>query len=339
MKIMFGRKNIKIYYLNGLRKIRSFLLSTKSRELLVFCFFVFVAFCFWLLQTMNDVYQADFKIPVRLKNVPKEVVMTSELPKEIRVHVEDRGTVLLNYMLGRTFFPVSFDFQDYKDNGFHVSIPVSEVTKKVSAQLASTTKLLSVRPNVLEFIYTQGKAKKVPVAAKGRMMAGHQYYISDILLSPDSVMVYAPDSVLDFITTAYTQPVDIENITDTVSRHVHLQTVKGAKFTPSSADVKIYVDMYSEKTVEVPVTGVNFPAGKILRTFPSRVQVTFQVGLKHFKQITAEDFFIGVSYEDVVNARDNKIHLSLRRVPEFASHVHIVPEEVDYLIEQQQTGD
>ena len=67
--------------------------------------------------------------------------------------------------------------------------------------------------------------------------------------------------------------------------------------------------------------------------------VTFQVGLKHFKQITSEDFFIGVSYEDVVNARDNKIHLSLRRVPEFASHVRIVPEEVDYLIEQQQTGD
>ncbi len=336
---MFDRKNIKRYYLNSLRKIRSFLLSAKSRELLVFCFFVFVAFCFWLLQTMNDIYQADFKIPVRLKNVPKEIVMTSELPKEIRVHVEDRGTVLLNYMLGRTFFPVSFDFQDYKDNGFHVSIPVSEVTKKVSAQLASTTKLLSVRPNALEFIYTEGKAKKVPVAAKGRMMAGHQYYISDIQLSPDSVMVYAPDSVLDFITTAYTQPLDLENITDTVSEHVHLQVVKGAKFMPASADVKIYVDMYSEKTVEVPVTGLNFPAGKILRTFPSRVQVTFQVGLKHFKQITGEDFFIGVSYEDVMNVKDNKIHLTLRRIPDFVSHVRIVPEEVDYLIEQQQTGD
>ena len=101
---------------------------------------------------MNDIYQADFKIPVRLKNVPKEIVMTSELPKEIRVHVEDRGTVLLNYMLGRTFFPVSFDFQDYKDNGFHVSIPVSEVTKKVSAQLASTTKLLSALMHLRLFI-------------------------------------------------------------------------------------------------------------------------------------------------------------------------------------------
>lgn len=28
---------------------------------------------------MNDTYQTEFKIPVRLKNVPKEVVMTSEL--------------------------------------------------------------------------------------------------------------------------------------------------------------------------------------------------------------------------------------------------------------------
>lgn len=53
---------------------------------------------------MNDVYQTEFKIPVRLKNVPKEVVMTSELPNEIKVKVEDRGTVLLNYMLGKTFF-------------------------------------------------------------------------------------------------------------------------------------------------------------------------------------------------------------------------------------------
>ena len=103
---MFDKKNIRTYYLMISRKIRNFLLSQKSREFLVFLFFVFVSFCFWLMQTMNDLYQAEFKMPVRLRNVPKEVVLTSELPDEIRVRVEDRGTVLLNYMLGRTFFPL-----------------------------------------------------------------------------------------------------------------------------------------------------------------------------------------------------------------------------------------
>ena len=101
---MFDRKNIKRYYLILVRKIRNFLLSAKSREFLIFLFFVFVSLCFWFLQTMKTRNQTEFKIPVRLKNVPKEVVMTSELPDEIRVKVEDRGTVLLNYMLGRTFF-------------------------------------------------------------------------------------------------------------------------------------------------------------------------------------------------------------------------------------------
>ena len=138
---MFDRKNIKRYYLNSVRKIRSFLLSAKSRELLVFCFFVCVEFCFWLLHTINDIYQADFKIPVRLKNVPKEIVMTSELPKEIRVHVEDRGTVLLNYMLGRTFFPVSFDSRIIRITVFTCPYPYLKLQRRFPPSLPAQPSL------------------------------------------------------------------------------------------------------------------------------------------------------------------------------------------------------
>ncbi len=43
---MFDKRNIRIYYLRTLEKIRSFLLSRNSREFLIFLFFVFVSFCF-----------------------------------------------------------------------------------------------------------------------------------------------------------------------------------------------------------------------------------------------------------------------------------------------------
>lgn len=91
--------------------------------------------------------------------------------------------------------------------------------------------------------------------------------------------------------TAYTQPIELKDITDTVVRHVPLQSIRGIKYVPSSVEVSVCVDMYSEKTVEVPVVGFDFPKGKILRTFPSKVQVTFQVGLSYFKSITANDFY------------------------------------------------
>ena len=97
---MFDKRNIRIYYLKTLERIRSFLLSRNSREFLIFLFFVFVSFCFWLLQVLNDDYETEFSIPLRLKNVPSDVVLTSELPDELRIGVKDRGTVLANYMLG-----------------------------------------------------------------------------------------------------------------------------------------------------------------------------------------------------------------------------------------------
>lgn len=332
---MFDVKNIKRYYRLGLRKIRTFLLSDKFRECLIFLFFVLISFCFWMLQTLDESYQTEFKVPVRLKNVPKEVVLTSDFPDDVRIRVEDRGTVLLNYMLGRTFFPISFDFNDYKDVGTHVCISSAELTKKVAAQLNVSTKVLSIRPDTLDFIYTQAKAKKVPVRLVGTVQAARQYYISRISFSPDSVMAYAPQEILDTLKAAYTEKLYWENVSDTLKKRVSMGKLKGVKFIPAYNDLSVYVDMYSEKTVDVPVVGINFPAGKVLRTFPSKVQVTFQVGLRHFKDVSSDDFFIGVTYEDVLKSKGDKLPLVVKGVPDFISHVRVNPSSVDFLIEQQ----
>ena len=332
---MFDNRNIRIYYLRTLEKIRSFLLSRNSREFLIFLFFVFVSFCFWLLQILNDDYETEFSIPLRMKNVPNNVVLTSELPSELKIGVKDRGTVLTNYMLGQTFYPVTIDFKDYESKGTQVRIPVSTLLKKITGQLNQSTRLLTVRPDTLEFIYTKGEAKKVPVKLQGKIDLDRQYYISDVIYSPDSVMVYAPQEILDTITTAYTESVVLENLSDTTHRRISLAKVKGARFIPDFNDVTLMLDVYAEKSVEVPVRGVNFPPDKVLRTFPSKVQVTFQVGLSHFKAITAEDFFIGVTYEELLNNKGEKCPVKLKSVPRYVNHVRLNPQEVDYLIEQQ----
>ena len=86
--------------------------------------------------------------------------MTSELPDEIRVKVEDRGTVLLNYMLGRTFFPLTFNFEDYQDKGSYVRIPQTEILKKISAQLNNSTQLLAVRPDYTGLYLFKGNTQE-----------------------------------------------------------------------------------------------------------------------------------------------------------------------------------
>lgn len=331
---MIDRRNIKRIYLKTAKQIKDFLLSDKSREFLIFLFFFFIASGFWLLQTLNNDYETEFSIPVRLRGVPNNVVITSEPPSELRIRVKDKGTVLLNYMLGKSFFPVTLDFADYKATDNHVRIYSSQFHKRLLSQLNVSTKLLSVKPDTLEYIYSTGTSKLVPVKFRGTVSAGRQYYISDTICKPDSVLVYAPEGALDTITAAYTQRVQLEDVSDTLKREVPLAVHRGIKFVPSSVEMIFPVDIYTEKTVEVPLRGVNFPAGKVLRAFPSKVNVTFQVGLSHFRQITASDFHINVSYEELLKLGSDKYTVKLKTMPKGISQIRINPEQVDFLIEQ-----
>ena len=277
------------------------------------CFF-FIAAGFWLLQTLNNDYETEFSIPVRLRNVPENVVITSEPVSEVRVRVRDKGTVLLNYMLGKNFYPVILDFKNYINMGNHVQVQTSQVQKWITGQLNASTALLSMKPDTLEYYYSTGVSKMIPVKLCGNVSAGEQYYLPDTLFTPDSVRVYAPSDALDTMKVAYTLPLNLDNITDTLEREVTLSAPKGAKYIPASVKLTLPLDMYTEKTVEVPLRGVNFPADKVLRAFPSKIKISFQVGMGRFRQITADDF-----------------HLTL---PEGVSHVRFNPEQVDFLIEQ-----
>jgi len=332
---MFEKQNMRVRYLKTLEKIRNFLLSRKSREFLIFLFFVFVSFCFWLLQVLNDDYETELSIPLRMKNVPENVVLTSELPKELKIGVKDRGTVLVNYLLGQTLYPVTIDFTDYQDKGTQVRILSNTLQKRIASQLNQSTKLSTIKPDTLELIYTRGEGKKIPVKLRGEVSADRPYYLSEVIYSPDSVMVYAPKEILDTITSAFTESLYIEQIADTTRQRVELMPVKGAKFTPSYCDLTFLVDMYSEKTVEVPVQGVNFPKDKQLRTFPSKVKVKFQIGLSHFNSVTADDFVVVVDYNQLHKNESDKCPLVLMQSPTNIHQIQLNPQEIDYLIEQK----
>ena len=323
---MFDRRNIKQVYWKINRQMKDFLLSEKSREFFIFLFFFFVAGGFWLLQTLNNDYETEFSVPVRLRKVPENVVITSDPVSKLRVRVKDKGTALLNYMLGKSFYPVNIDFPAHKGKDNRVRMDASRFSKEIAGQLKASTQLLSIKPDTLA------------VKLQGAVKAGRQYYFPDTLFQPDSVLVYAPEDMLDTIRAACTQYLTLDNVTDTVTRHLSLQAWKGVKFVPSAIQMTLPVDIYTEKTVEVPLHGINFPADKVLRAFPSKVQVTFQVGVSRFRQITAEDFHINVSYEELLDLGASKYTVKLRSIPEGVSHVRFYPEQVDFLIEQVSPG-
>ena len=328
---MSERRDIKHAYLKFSRGLWNFLLSKQSREFFLFLFFIFVAAGFWLIQTLDNDYETDITIPVRLRDVPDDVVITSDPVSSVKVHVRDKGTLLFNYIMGKVFSPLNIDF--VAGEGSHVQIPSSSFSKMITSQLSSSTQVVSVTPDTLDYYYSTGQAKLVPVRFQGMATAGPRHYLSDTIFTPDSVHVYAPLALLDTIKAAYMEPQEFRGIDDTLRKEVHLKSARGAKIVPDVSTLTLAVDMYTEKTVEVELHGINFPPDKQLRSFPSKVAITFQCGLRQYNDLTSNDFHIFVSYEDLMKLGNQKYSVRLRNIPKGATNIRFNPAQVDFLIE------
>ncbi len=320
------------------KTLRSSFSKLWNKQFLIFLFFLGLSASFWLFQALNETYEREFTVPLKMQNIPKNVVLTTELPKHINITLRDKGGMLFNYRYGIGLKPVVIDFEKRVNTGGHVQIHMSEILKDLSKRLPSSTEIVSARPDTLEFFYNYGLCKRVPVRLPGNVETDRLYYLSHYKLSPDSVTVYATKSQLDTIMAAYLQPVHIEELADTTSFRSKVTAIKGVKFEPSSIDVSLYVDRLVEKTVQVPIQWINFPTTKALRTFPSKVNITFQVGMGMYRNITANDFVVSVDYEELIRDTASTCRPKLRTSPQGITHARINPAEVEYVIEDISVG-
>lgn len=305
-----------------------------NKQFLIFLFFLALSSVFWIFQTLNETYEEDFQVPLELRNVPSNVVITTDLPENLHILLRDKGSQLLAYRYTRQFKPVVVDYNTYSNPSGHVSILGNELQRQIAAQLLPGTQMLGLKPDTLDFYYNFGQFKRVPIRPLGEVRAGRLYSLAKTVYSEDSVTVYASREQLDTITAAYLQPFNLRNLTDTTHVKSNFVKVKGAKFVPAQIGVTFCIDRLVEKTIQVPVQQVNFPASKQLRTFPATVKVTFQVGMGLYRKITSENFVLVVNYEDLLKNKSTRCHLSLKTIPEGVSHVRISPQNVEYVIEE-----
>ncbi|MCK9159432.1 MAG: YbbR-like domain-containing protein [Bacteroidaceae bacterium] len=331
---MLNRWKIKFVSLKLYQQVRDFLFSKKNREFLLFLFFFFISALFWLLQTLNNAYEVEFFVPVRLRNIPNNVVITENPPEKVKIKLKDKGTVLFNYMIGQDFYPIDISFSRDQNKNGRVSVLSSECFSMLRSQLRTTTTIVSVYPDTISYYYTESKAKRVPVKFNGAIIPQSQYCVSGTMISPDSVDVYAPSDILKNIHEVRTQHYFRFNVTDTVRAELSLINIKGVKIRPRSVKINVPIDIYTEKTVEVPLVGVGFPEDKVLRAFPSKVSITFRVELSRFKEFNADNFYLNVSYDELMNLSSDKYTVKLKNIPNGVSQVHIEPSKVDFLIEQ-----
>ena len=316
--------------------IRDFFFSKANKEVMIFVVFLALSGIFWLLLTLNETYEQEIAVPVTITGVPKNTVLTSDETDTVKVTIRDNGYTLMTYLYGNVLKDIYVNFRSYtRTNGLGI-VTAQELQRIIYQRLASGSKITSVKPDKLEFFYNYGAKKSVPIRWSGRVIPEELYFISRVEYSPDSVLIYAPENKLDSISLVYTEPLNYVNFRDTLTAKCELSKIKGVKIVPDQVKVTFFTDLLTEESIEgIPVKGINMPPGKVLRTFPARVTVSFVTGVSVYRNLKPEDFTVIADYKELKKNPSEKCQIHLKEVPHGISRARLETTQVDYLIEAE----
>lgn len=314
-------------------KLRNFFLWLKSKEFLVFLFFFLVSSAFWVMMAVKDTMEREIVIPVRMVNVPKNVVITENID-QIRVTIRDNGYNIIGFYLDNDRI-IEVNFHDFsKTEEGKVSVSSSELHKVVKSKLGRSAEILSIKPDKIEMYYNYGDYKIVPVKLYGSVTPADNYVLAFSRIKPDSVKVYASTSRLAKIDSVKTSYVRISDVSGQVTKVLSLQKISGVKFEPNNVTLETHAEVKVETTTEVPIRTINVPEGMVMRTFPPRVTVSYVVMESMAKSITEDDFSVVVDYNDLdTSIEQQSLPLRLMKAPNMAKRVKLPFTNVDYLLE------
>lgn len=316
--------------------VRNFLFSSANKEFLTFFFFLVLSSIFWLMTALNETYEKEIGVPAYLVNIPKNVVITSDMEDTVRVTVRDKGFALLTYIYGEGVRPINVNFQSYvtRQSGYGV-VSSQELMKMINQRFNGSSKVVQVKPDRLDFYYNYGLSRQIPVKMAGHVVPSKSFYLARTRFWPENVTVYGSKKALDSLRFVKTVPINITNFNDTVLRTVALEKIKGVKIVPNTVRIGLYPDILTEENIDVPITAINMPEGRVLRTFPQRVKVNFIVGASMFRSISPDQFAIVVDYNELIQHPSDKCNIHLRQTPQGVRNARLQMTQVDYLIEEQ----
>lgn len=314
-------------------KIKDRLRRQRWSEALIFFFFILLSFGFWMLQSLQQDYEIELSIPVRYKNVPPDVAFTSTPVDVIRVKVKDKGSVLLNYTVGRNFVPIEISMKKNAPSG-ELKLSRKDLESDIQKQLMATTSLIGFEPQTITLKYNPREKKEVPVIFNGEIQTEPGFLIDTVMLTPSTVEVYASKAVLDTLVSVRTKYVVIKRAKKKVTENITLEKMDGITASPDVVTLIVQVEEYTEKTLEIPVICSDLPPHLTLRTFPSTVQLTCNVPLSRFKDITENDFLVDIKYADLEKNLNGVLPVTLEKKPSWVKQVSLYPEKIEFVLEQ-----
>lgn len=306
----------------------------KKANLQTFGFFLFFAAFVWVLLQLSKDYSQTLSFPLEYVNAPMDKSITDEKPVSVEARMQDKGFIILYFKAVQPELIIDLEKTRVEDDQLVYSIEANR--EDIASQLDIDFEKTRFLEDEIHISYQPKKMKRLKVIPKLNLSYAVGYSANEeIRLSPDSIDVSGPESIIDTMQEVSTFKLDRNNISNDISGQLSIDTtgLGMLSFYQTTIDYAMEVEKFTEGEMQVAIEVRNVPEGVDLNIFPREVKLFYQVNLKQYEMVRADDFSVVCDFEDINEGQDYLL-AKVERKPEYVNNVRLSERKIQFIIKR-----
>ena len=288
----------------------------------------------WMFLSLSNRYIYQVQTLVRFVNFPQNKAFKPLQSDTIDLQVEGTGWQLLFSKLRINPQSVDVDLDELNRKTF---VDLSLQLPKINRQFESSQRVVQIEPDTLYFDFSPRRIKRIPIRFVHKIQFMPHYGIADSVdIFPDYVTVTGPKRELDQINSWPTDTLSLKNINSNINTKISLRRPSHANISiyPGIVDIRLKVDEFTEKEIEIPVKILNSGEFENVKILPDKVKLTFLTALSSYRKIDRTYFDLSVDLDNWKNNGYKQLPIHINRFPDYCKLVKIEPQNVDFIIQK-----
>ena len=300
-----------------------------------FILFFLLSVVFWFMTKLSKEYEGTIKYPVVYNNLPDNKLLQENPLDFIEVYVKASGFKLISTKVSPNKLKIDASNIYYKSLTDYYLL-VFQQKLAIQKQMTAGVEIDHFIKDSIAFNLGLLKAKTIPVNLKSDLTFADGYELKEAInISPDSILIKGPESILDtisFVSTALFQKKQLNSSIKEIISIEKFSKESNIRTQQEKIEISAVVEEFTEGEIEVPVTIINPPKNNSINTFPKLVKITYKVALSNFNKITSSAFLIECDYNI---SKVNNLPYLIPKLVESSSlvrNIRITPLKIDFII-------
>jgi YbbR domain-containing protein len=293
-------------------------------------FIILFSIFLWISVSLSENFIVTIKAPIKVTDLPINNGVSNISADEVFIQLKGNGWNLAKIFLGT---PEEFSISARRKLGKHREQLRSYV--EANQWITSSFQVIEISPPSIEFSVGKILSKKVKIAPILNLNYKDGFgLVSNLKISPDSVEIFGPGTLLKNIDSIVTEPLQLQNISENIKDELNLVVPQGIEINRRTCELQFEVQKIVETMINnIVIESLNVPQLKEMDFYPNKISVTLRGGIQRLGKITRDSIRAYINYWDVINDDGKSVKPKIE-IPKYTSILNVEPKYIELIIKQ-----